>query len=202
MLVTDELRGYILAEDITASHQLPMTSTTNVDGYAVDSKTIGEGVYPVLTAATYPLQRPKASVLNTPLPEGHIYRINTGAPLPMGTDAVIMVEDTGLVESDETTNDEKQVRLLAVVPSGENVRQPGSDVKAGERVLEKGTRVSEIGGEIGTLAFVGRKEVRVMTRVLRSRQLIQRAGLGLSAACRSDDVHWQRAYRLARAGRR
>ena len=159
MAVTDELRGYILAEDITASHQLPMTLTTNVDGYAVDSKAIGEGVYPVLTAATYPLQKAKASILNTPLPQGHIYRINTGAPLPVGTDAVIMVEDTELVESDETTNDEKQVRLLAVVPSGENVRQPGSDVKAGERVLEKGTRVSEIGGEIGTLAFVGRKKV-------------------------------------------
>lgn len=60
--------------------------------------------------------------------------------------------------------EEREVRLLAAVPRGENVRQPGSDVKKGDTVLEKGTRVSQVGGEIGTLAFVGRTEVSVVRK--------------------------------------
>lgn len=98
------------------------------------------------------------------LPDGYIYRINTGGSLPAGTDAVIMVEDTHLVstheepdESDE--EEEKEVKTLTQIPSGENVRQPGSDVRGGDLVLQKGEIITSLGGEIGTLAFIGRKEV-------------------------------------------
>jgi gephyrin len=133
------------------------------DGSSTAAET-PEGVYPVLTSFNYSSD-PSTSILSTPLPEGHIYRINTGAPLPLGADAVVMVEDTELVSTHEdNSKEEREVRLLAAVPKGENVRLPGSDVKAGEKVLEKGTRISEVGGEIGTLAFVGRKRAKVFRK--------------------------------------
>ena len=73
-----------------------------------------------------------------------------------------MVEDTQ-VHSTSTNaagqKEEKQVETLAKVEKWENVRQPGSDVKKGDLVLEKGTVLRSAGGEIGTLAFVGKTKV-------------------------------------------
>lgn len=87
-----------------------------------------------------------------------------------------MVEDTQLVRSTRSTStsqpssnaadkedeedEELEVKLLVGASKGENVRQPGSDTRAGELVLKSGTRITERGGEVGTLAFVGRREVR------------------------------------------
>jgi gephyrin len=128
------------------------------DTYIVQPRFIATtrlGSYKVLTSQTHPL--------STPLPFGSIYRINTGGPLPTGTDAVIMVEDTRLIstykDADSQDGEEKEVEILAQVPAGENVRAPGSDVKEGDLVLQKGERIQSGGGEIGTLVFVGRKEV-------------------------------------------
>jgi gephyrin len=78
-----------------------------------------------------------------------------------------MVEDTRLRSTikDDWGNDleEDQVETLARVPRGDNVRMPGSDVKAGVLVLSEGDLLSSIGGEIGTLAFVGKKEVQLFS---------------------------------------
>lgn len=106
------------------------------------------GVYKVVTS--FPTEQ---------LPSGSIYRIATGAPLPPGMDACIMVEDTEVVTRDEG-GEEVEVRLLAQVDRGENVRKEGSDVRAGEKVLERGDVITRVGGELGTLAFVGKKTVR------------------------------------------
>lgn len=117
------------------------------------------GIYDVLTSETHPL--------STSLPENSIFRINTGAPLPVGADAVIMVEDTRLMSTidDSSTpsllGEEKQVEILTQVPPGDNVRSPGSDVRKGDLVMRHGDRISRGGGEVGTLAFVGRKEVGI-----------------------------------------
>lgn len=98
--------------------------------------------------------------LSAVLPPGSIYRINTGGPLPSGADAVIMVEDTRLVSVyDDQDGEEMEIETLAQIPAGENVRVSGSDVKENDLVLERGERISSAGGELGTLAFVGRKEV-------------------------------------------
>jgi gephyrin len=115
-------------------------------------------VYKVVTSKTH--------ALSTLLPPGSIYRINTGNPLPAGTDTVIMVEDTHLISTMKDPDgivdgEENEVEILAQVPTGENVRAPGSDVRQGDLVLQKGERIRSSGGEIGTLAFVGRKEVIV-----------------------------------------
>ncbi|SJL02520.1 uncharacterized protein ARMOST_05851 [Armillaria ostoyae] len=148
--VTPALVGYVLAQDVYASHDVPATPTTNVDGYAVICDAIDAN-------GTYTVTTPQQSKSLSP---GKICRVNTGAPLPAGANAVIMVEDTELLTTDDD-GEEVEIRLLAKVDKGENVRAAGSDVKTGDLVLQKGERILSPGGEIGTLAFVGCKEVKV-----------------------------------------
>lgn len=74
-----------------------------------------------------------------------------------------MVEDTELTSTvkDEKSGvlEESEVKTLAQVPPGDNVRGAGSDVRKGDLVLRAGDRLTRGGGEVGTLTFVGRKEV-------------------------------------------
>ncbi|KAF9450155.1 hypothetical protein P691DRAFT_774137 [Macrolepiota fuliginosa MF-IS2] len=155
--VNPELRNHILAEDVFAPQDAPPRATTSVDGYALRS-TDPPAVYKVVTSRNHSIDKS--------LPSGFIYRINTGGPLPNDADTVITVEDTKLVSTfeaadGESEGEEKEVETLAEIPPGENVRAPGSDVRKGDLVLQKGERILSNGGEIGTLAFVGRKEVSV-----------------------------------------
>ncbi|KAI6034880.1 hypothetical protein F5J12DRAFT_901815 [Pisolithus orientalis] len=157
--VTAGLAGHVLAEDVHAPQDIPSSKTTNVDGYAVRSSDT-PGVYNVLTSRTHKLSEE--------LPEGFIFRINTGGPLPAGSDSVIMVEDTELEstlkDADGEDTEEEQVKTLAQVSPGENVREPGSDVRKGDLVMQMGEVITSAGGEVGTLAFVGRKEVKVIRK--------------------------------------
>lgn len=151
--VNGNLTGHVLAEDVLAPQDVPSSITTNVDGYALVSS-LPKGTYPVLTPNTHSMSQT--------LPANTIMRINTGAPLPKGADAVIMVEDTKLASTakDEKGNeDEAQVETLTQVARGENTRQPGSDVSKGDKVCEAGEIITTRGGEVGTLVFVGKKEV-------------------------------------------
>lgn len=124
------MRGHVLAEDVYAPQDVPESRTTNVDGYAVRA---GDppGTYHVLSAQSWRNR-------NEPIPPGHIYRINTGAPLPAGCDAVVMVEDTELVSSTQDQGgrrtEEKEVKTLVQVAPYENVRLPGSDARKGDLV--------------------------------------------------------------------
>lgn len=106
----------------------------------------------------------KTTPLAEEIPRGSIFRVNTGGPLPAGTDAVIMVEDTELVSTIKDANgqdvEESQVKTLVQVPRGENVRPIGLDVRTGDLVLKKDDVLTSLGGEIGTLTFVGQREVR------------------------------------------
>ena len=74
-----------------------------------------------------------------------------------------MVEDIELVSTIPDAScegpEESQVKTLAQVSKGENVRLPGSDVRTGDLVLQKNDVVMSLGGEIGTLAYIGRTEV-------------------------------------------
>ena len=114
--------------------------------------TLGSGTYKVMTPRSHPR--------HVALPPNTIYRINTGAPLPEGADSVIMVEDTELVSA-TSVGEEETIKTLIQVGKGENVRKAGSDVKRGDLVIEKGALLSGTGGEIGTLVFVGRREVSI-----------------------------------------
>lgn len=151
----------------------------------------------------YTVLTPSTHALSLPLPQGSIFRINTGAPLPHGADAVIMVEDTrvaGVTKDASGADDEEEsVETLAQVDVGENVRAPGSDVRKGEMVLAMGEVLGSVGGEIGTLAFVGRKNVSPDTTLdLHDMLMVYgRTGESPQEAGSSDPEYWERACRSA-----
>jgi gephyrin len=157
--VDEAVIGHVLAEDVSAPESVPAFRASIVDGYAIkipNSGTFAKGVYPIAM-----ISHAQAIDLQ-PLKEGEIARITTGAPLPPGADAVIMVEDTILGSLTEDGKEEKEVEILTSdIKSGENVREIGSDVKAGSVILQKGEGISAVGGELGLLASVGARGVSV-----------------------------------------
>lgn len=159
MAVNGSLVGYILAEDVQASEAVPAYRASIVDGYAVIVSKDGpstKGVFPVSSvshAAPGDIQT---------LQRGQIARITTGAPLPPGANAVVMVEDTVLRSMTDDGREEKVVEILTdQVKADENIREIGSDIKAGEVVLRKGEEITAVGGELGLLASVGKAKVLV-----------------------------------------
>ena len=157
-LVTEAV-GYVLAEDVTAPESVPAFRASIVDGYAVrfsSSGTFEKGVYPVAFAS-------HAQAGDIPeLKEGQIARITTGAPLPPGANAVIMVEDTVLKSLTDDGEEEKEVDILtSEIKDGENVREIGSDVKKSSIIMRKGEGISATGGEFGLLASVGVQRIAV-----------------------------------------
>jgi gephyrin len=131
-----------------------------VDGYAVIVPASGKskkGIFPVASVSLA-----QASNAPPPLKEGEIARITTGAPLPENANAVVMVEDTEVASANEAGTEEATVDILTdETEVGENVREPGSDIKYGALVLRKGTTITSIGGEIGSLAAAGIRNVPV-----------------------------------------
>jgi hypothetical protein len=153
------LGGSVLAEDVKATESVPAFRASIVDGYAVKIPSSGKfekGVYPVAIVSHAQAGDVKE------LKEGEIARITTGAPLPPGADAVVMVEDTVLKSQTDDGSEEKEVEILTdEIKSGENVREVGSDVKSGDTILKKGEGITVVGGEFGLLASVGTREVSV-----------------------------------------
>lgn len=157
-----KLGGSVLAEDVKATESVPAFRASIVDGYAVKIPSSGKfekGIYPVAIVS-----HAQAGDLKE-LKEGTIARITTGAPLPSGADAVIMVEDTVLKSQTDDGSEEKEVEILTdEIKAGENVREVGSDVKEGETILKKDEGVTVVGGEFGLLASVGTREISVYKR--------------------------------------
>ncbi|KAH6607840.1 gephyrin [Trichoderma cornu-damae] len=159
--VDEEIVGLVLAEDVEAKENVPAFRASIVDGYAVAVPKDGnvKGVFPVAgVSRAAPGEMP-------PLAGGEIARITTGAPLPPGATAVIMVEDTTLKTMTDDGKEEKEVEIQAEgVADGANVREVGSDIAQGAVILKRGEQISGVGGEIGLLAAVGVAEARVYRR--------------------------------------
>ncbi|KAE8160836.1 hypothetical protein BDV40DRAFT_313514 [Aspergillus tamarii] len=166
--VTPALVGSVIAEDVYAAEAVPAYRASTVDGYAVIAPDLTEkdpsstskgtkGVFPVASVA-----HANASDTAPPLKRGTISRITTGAPLPPNANAVVMVEDTVLHSSTPDGTEEATVEILTDdIKPNENVRQPGSDIEIGSRILRKGDIVTPVGGEIGLLAATGTRTVKI-----------------------------------------
>ena len=122
----------VLAEDVKASSPLPPFPAAMKDGYAVVASD-GPGVFEVLGPVT-------AGNPNTlALKPGYVIRIATGAPVPQGADAVVQIEDTDLLELTDDRREEKRIRILVKVESGQEIRPRGADIAENETILTAGT---------------------------------------------------------------
>lgn len=137
--------GRVLGEDITARSSNPPWDNSAMDGYALraaDAKG-ASNENPVKLSVLYDL--PAGSVGQAPVGPGQAVRIMTGAPVPEGADAVVMVE--------KTESGDGFVLIKAEPKNGENIRRSGEDFKAGDVVIRKGSVIRP--AEVSMLATVG-----------------------------------------------
>jgi molybdopterin molybdotransferase len=144
MVELTHARGRFLAENVVADADLPGLPRSSVDGYAVIAAD-SAGELDVVEEVT------AGRLAHAQVMPGSAVRIMTGATLPHGADAVVMVEDV-----DETNG---RAVLQRRPRSGENVHPPGMDLARGQSVLDKGTRIGA--AEVGLLATVGCAQVPV-----------------------------------------
>jgi molybdenum cofactor synthesis domain-containing protein len=141
----------VLAVDVTSELDIPPFSRSTVDGFAVKAKnTFGADENQPVTLKVCGFvaigEQPKVTVH-----EGEAAETVTGAPIPEGADAVVMVEDTQ--REDDTLS------VYGSVTLNENVMKKGADIKAGEIVLEAGRVLGS--RDIGVLAALGNDKVQV-----------------------------------------
>lgn len=154
--VDTRLVGSVIAEDVYAKEAVPAYRASIVDGYAVIAGNT-KGEFPVASVS-----HAQAASMPPPLEPGTIARITTGAPLPENANAVVMVEDTVLVSTTPDGKEEAVVEILTGdIKPQENVREPGSDVALGSKILEKGSLITAVGGELGLLTSTGTRRVKV-----------------------------------------
>ncbi|MEM3023071.1 MAG: molybdopterin-binding protein, partial [Candidatus Bathyarchaeia archaeon] len=150
----EDAHGAVLAEDVYSGIDVPSFSRAAVDGFAVIAQdTFGadedEPKALRIIGSIKAGEEPKLEI-----EPGSAAEIATGAPMPGGANAVVMVEYT------QTKGDE--LLVFKAVSPGENVTPMGNDIMAGELVLRRGQRIAS--REAGVLAAIGRRRVRVFKR--------------------------------------
>jgi molybdopterin molybdotransferase len=145
--------GLVLAEEVVATEPVPPFAGSAMDGFAVRAAdTTGAPVALTVVDTVVAGQAP-----TVPVGPGEAIRIMTGAPIPEGADAVIMVERTAMADDDAT------VEILDAVEAGTAVRPRGDDLAAGDLVFGPGEVLSA--AHLGVLASVGHTTVLAHPRL-------------------------------------
>ena len=145
-----EALGLVTAVDISASEAIPPFANTAMDGFAVRAQdTVGAPVSLEIVETIPAGHAPERTV-----GAGQASRIMTGAIIPDGADAVVMVERTSAVGD--------RVEVEIEVPAGNHVRPAGDDILPGNLVFPERTELSA--GGLGVLCSLGLTEVEVYPR--------------------------------------
>ncbi|MSV61020.1 MAG: molybdopterin molybdenumtransferase MoeA [Actinobacteria bacterium] len=153
VLPIQEAYGLVLAENIVSREEVPHFANSAVDGFAVRAQDVAN------TPATLRVVDEIAAggIPNVAVGPGEASRIMTGAPMPNGADAVVMVEDS----TEDTTRHE--VVLHASVQTGQAVRPRGDDVHIGDVVFRVGDVLHP--AAVGVLASINVYRVSVTPRL-------------------------------------
>jgi molybdenum cofactor synthesis domain-containing protein len=141
----------VLARDVTAGIDIPPFNRSTVDGYAVKAQdTFGsEENKPVTLKVKGTVNAGEISRTVIKKKEGA--EIVTGAPIPEGADAVVMIE--------QTERKADHIRVFSAVPKYGNIMRAGQDIGKGETVLKSGKSLGS--REVGVLAALGKARVKV-----------------------------------------
>jgi molybdopterin molybdotransferase len=147
--------GRILAEPITADRDIPPFPRSTRDGYAVRSVDVAK--LPTRLRVVGEIKAgPQADHTPSELSAGQAYSIMTGAPVPQGADAVVMVEYTSLsLRSDS-------VEITKAVDPGENIVARAAEAGRGSLLLDCGERMDH--AAIALAASVGKPQLQVFVR--------------------------------------
>ena len=150
----DRASGRVLAETVTSSADVPPFARAAMDGYAVRAQDTAEA-----SRTTPRTLRRIEKVFTGQMPvqtvgAGDCIEIATGAPMPAGADAVVIVE--------ETDSDGDAIRVFTPVNPAQNVGRQGSDIHKGQTVMQPGTLLNA--SRVGSLAALGLTDVTVFDK--------------------------------------
>jgi molybdopterin molybdotransferase len=148
----DDARRLITASDLSAVGPIPPFDNTAMDGFALRSADVQ--VAPVDLALVGTIAAGAAPDME--VGPGEAVRIMTGAPIPPGADAIVMVELT------EVADDGGTVTVTTPVPIGNHIRPAGDDVTAGQLVIPAGTELTA--AHLGVCASIGVFDIPVVPR--------------------------------------
>jgi putative molybdopterin biosynthesis protein len=145
--------GRVLGEDVTSEVDVPPFDRASMDGYAIQAEASfgAEEDKPARLNIVGRIMAGDASDLA--IQKREAVEISTGAPIPKGANAVVMVEFTSIRDG---------LRVYKSVAPGENIMASGADIMAGELVLRTGQMLTP--RETGVLAAIGRRYVRVFRK--------------------------------------
>ncbi|MDG2027996.1 MAG: molybdopterin molybdotransferase MoeA [Acidimicrobiales bacterium] len=144
--------GLVLADAVVANETVPPFDNTAMDGFAVVAADTDGAPVTLQVIGTVAA----GAAATTVMASGQAMRIMTGAPMPPGADAVVMVERTIYDEGAGS------VVVEIEVPTGNHVRGAGEDIKPGHELYPAGTQLTA--GHLGVLASVGVRAVDVIPR--------------------------------------
>ncbi len=144
--------GLVLAESIEAGEAVPPFANTAMDGFAVRAADTASPPVELEIVETIAAGHAPESTVQP----GQASRIFTGAPMPDGADAVVMVEKTEALDG-------RRVRVDIEVPVGNHVRPAGDDLSIGQTVFAEDVVLTP--GHLGVLKSLGVEEVRVYPRL-------------------------------------
>ena len=147
ILPIEEALGFILAEDIVATHNLPPFDNSAMDGYAVKFSDAGKSVQVKETIFA-------GDNFQGSLTEGFALKIMTGARVPKGAELIVPIENT------QTTDN--GVKLPTQLILGQHIREMGEDIKVGLHLLQVGDKIDA--HQITLLASQGVSHVKVHKR--------------------------------------
>src|SRR4051795_5136112 len=152
----EDAGGRVAAADISSPIDVPPFARSAMDGYAVIAADTAE------TRRSAPVRLRLIDRIYTgevspvTIERGCCAEIATGAPLPSGADAVIMVEETARAEGGDA------VEIFAPAIAGQHVGRRGADIAAGDRVIASGDWLSP--SRLGAIAAIGQSEADVFAR--------------------------------------
>lgn len=152
-LPLDEALGCVTATALVAGESVPPFASTAMDGYAVQAADTAAAPVELKVLGTLAAGGDPAAFVVEP---GTAVRIMTGAAIPAGADAIVMVEVT------EAADDGSSVMIRRAAAPGDHVRPAGEDFEPGDELFPGGTRLGP--GHLGVLAAAGYEEVPVYPR--------------------------------------
>lgn len=155
----EDALGLYTSVALTSEVDVPGFANTAVDGFAVVVADVAHATAEIPVELTVVGTIAAGDLPNLRLVPGSCARIMTGAAVPTGTEAVVMIEDTSVVEGSQGT----KVRIHRGVEVGDNIRLAGSDIKEGSILFDAFTRVSPT--VLASLASVGIRRVPTFRRL-------------------------------------
>ena len=146
-----ESQGLALSEDILAPHGIPSFDNSGVDGYAVQADDLAQASAENSVLLENLGYIAAGDPRNDKIHSGQCMQIATGAPLPKGSDSVVMKEDIEVEDS--------KIRFTRSIQEKENVRYQGEDIPEGDTIITAGTLIGP--AQIATLATFGFSQVPV-----------------------------------------